>query len=255
LLEILRNFSNEFVDKVVTAIKNNFYVIILDILFIAFLVWNKFSVVLGDKTSHSMVPHLAQINHLLIFFLVFFPLLNLKAMRVLNKDFWRLDNVKNFVIILSFTSTAIYISNQYSYTHNFLLADNRHYSFYYFHKIYLNEPLRALLLAYVSVIYSLLINDNRQLLNSPEVQSWLVCACLALIPAKLFEFRYLTLPMLIFVLIVHKDYPKWEDLHKHLINKFNIAWMILINAITIYVFLFRPFSNSFMDNTLSRFMW
>jgi alpha-1,2-glucosyltransferase len=239
----------------VTVIKRNVHVIVLDILFVVFLVKNNFSVVLGDKTAHSMVLHLAQINHLLIFILFFFPWLNLKLLDFLKSKFWTVNNLLRFLIIFSILSTLIYMFNEYSYTHNFLFADNRHYSFYYFSKIYLNTWLRMIILTYTSLIFSLHINDNPEVLKDTTLLSWLICTVLALVPAKLFEFRYFTVSMLTLILIIHKHYPRWRELYQNIINKYNIAWMCMVNLITIVVFLYKPFKNSFMEMEVSRFMW
>jgi alpha-1,2-glucosyltransferase len=246
----------DLIPGIVQKIKSEVHVVILDVLFIIFLVKNDFSVVLGDRSSHSMVVHLAQINHLLIFFLFFFPWLNTKLLDLFKRQFWNSNNIIRLTVIFSIVSSIMFIFNQYSYTHDFLLADNRHYSFYYFSKIYNNTTLRNLLLSYTSLITSLVINDNPNLLKSTYIHSWLICTTLVLVPAKLFEFRYLTLPMLTFVLIIHSNYPSWRDLYERLVNKYNVAWMILVNAVTIVVFLYRPFKNNFMELTpMSRFMW
>ena len=57
---IKKAFNNIF-----STFLENLDIFIIDLLFIAFLLKNDLSVVLGDKSHHEMVFHLAQINHMI----------------------------------------------------------------------------------------------------------------------------------------------------------------------------------------------
>ena len=124
-------------NNIYSTLVENLDIFIIDVLFIGFLIKNDFSVVLGDKSHHSMVIHLAQINHLLIFGLIFFPMFNYKVLRNPSKILNTKKKVLRFFLIFCILSCIIFQLNKFSYVHDFILSDNRHYIFYYFRKIYL----------------------------------------------------------------------------------------------------------------------
>lgn len=246
----------QLIDRIKSAIDRYYHIIFIDVLFITFVYMNNLSMVLGDKSSHELSLHLAQFNHLLIIFLFFFPTLNLKLLKIFDRNFWKKDNLISFTLIFIIVTGIIYFFNQFSHTHDFLFADNRHYSFYYFRRIYDNLPIvRTVLLLYTSFIYSNIINDNKALTNNSLIISCTICSILILTPAKLFEFRYLTLCYLTYLIIIQHYSPQWKDLYYSIVNYYNIIWMIIINVITLYVFLYKPFTNSFFSGEISRFMW
>jgi alpha-1,2-glucosyltransferase len=258
-----RIFSiTKFSKKIVDTISKYYHIIIIDILFLLFIFWNNFSLVLGDKSSHQMSFHLAQINHLLFFILLFFPMLNFKVFRLFYKEFYTFKNIYNFLICFSLFFILMLGFNKYSLVHEFLLSDNRHYSFYYFKKIYLNTMIRYFMISWSSMIYSLLILDNQDMLKDSYIYSYLICVFLALVPAGLFEFRYLSYCILSLLIILHYHSAKWKDFYYFVFNKYNLMWHLLINMISLYVFIYRPFVNSYwggIDKSgnleISRFMW
>jgi len=223
---------------------------------------NKFSLVLGDKTSHDLVLHFAQINHLMIFALFFFPCLNLIPICFVYQNFhaWIFQNKFNTKKIILFTgiSTLLYILisffDKYSYVHDFLLADNRHYSFYYFKRIYLNNIFRKIILAYISFTFSVIAFENLDIFTNSLFYAWIICSVLAIVPAKLFEFRYFCPIYITFLLIFH-SYLSAEKLRKFIFNYYNLVWSLILNTVTIYVFLFKPFLQKDFPEYSSRFMW
>ena len=230
-------------------------ILIIDILFIAFLIKNNFSVVLGDKSNHQMVFHLAQINHILIFSLVFFPMLNHKTLRNLTKILNGKKKAVRFLLIFCVVTSIIFLFNRFSYIHDFILSDNRHYIFYYFKKIYLKDNLRHALLIYISFTYSIIINDNIKLLKDTKIISLIICSFLSLVPSKLVELRYFTPCYIIFIILINYNKESFEDLHQYIFSWFNIICHFAINCITIFIFLMKPFENKFMNNEISRFMY
>jgi len=242
---------------------NFIHLVILDLIFILFVILNKFSIVLGDKTSHSLVIHLAQINHLLIFSLFFFPCLNFYNVIFFydilkNFSFNRRINKKQlisyFLIFFSLIFLLMFF-DKYSYVHEYILSDNRHYSFYYFKRIYINELLRYMILFYVSFTYSNIIFENMNFLKDSLFIAWVICTFLAIVPAKLFEFRYLTPCYITLLLIIHTFLEPSIKLKKCLYNIYNVYWSVIINVITIYVFIFKPWMQNAFSKDYSRFMW
>lgn len=260
VITLIQNFFNnksirKLFENIISTIRRNIDILIIDILFVIFVIHNNFSIVLGDKSHHSMVMHLAQINHLLIFSLLFFPTYNLKVLKNLNKLIKNGKKAVRFILIFLVIITFVLIFNKFSYIHDFILSDNRHYIFYYFKKIYLKENLRYALLIYISFTYALIINDNLKLIKDNKIISWLICSLLCLIPAKLVELRYFVPCYIILIILINYNKESFEDLHQSIFHWLNILAHVIINGITIYIFLFRPFENQFMDNEISRFMY
>jgi alpha-1,2-glucosyltransferase len=243
----------KYIGRFTKVFKDNIDLVILDGLFVLFVIFNRFSVVLGDKSNHSLSVHMAQMVHLLFFILILFPTMNLKILRLFGAKFYKFKYLFKFLIIFAIVSLVLFFCSIFSHTHEFILSDNRHYSFYYFKRIYNNTLIRYALVIYTSLIYSLYINDNN-LIKNRLIIAWLICSFMVLVPSKLFEFRYLTLPILTFLLIIHENFPFWKDIYYSMVNIWNVIYSIIINMIVIFVFLKMPFYNEWFDET-SRFMW
>lgn len=261
VINLIGNLINNYaglkkaINNIFSTILENFDILIIDLLFIGFLVKNNFSVVLGDKSHHQMVFHLAQINHLLIFSLIFFPMLNYKTLRNVNKILNSNKKAARFLLIFCIIIIFVFQMNKFSYIHDFILSDNRHYIFYYFKKIYLKDNIRHALLIYISFTYSIIINDNLKLLKDTRIISLIICSFLSLVPSKLVELRYFTPCYIIFIILINYNKENFDDLHQYIFNWFNIISHFIINSLTIYIFLFKPFENKFMNNEISRFMY
>lgn len=240
-------------------------IVLIDVMFVLFLIYNDFSMVLGDKSSHSLVFHLAQINHFMTVLLVFLPTLNLNLISVINfNDFTKninkekcsqYSNNLKFVVIFGCITLFLIISDYYSHQHLYILSDNRHYSFYYFSKIVNNKILNTIRIVYLGVLYSIII--FKYFLNCSYYEyniylAYLICLFLVLTPAKLFDFRYYSLPITLLILLSGYIYNKF---YLSIINKENLICMIIINLISIYWFVYRIFENKYFNNELSRFMW
>jgi alpha-1,2-glucosyltransferase len=246
---------NSVYEKIKSIILKYTNIIVIDFIFIAFLYYNNFSVVLGDKSHHVLCFHLAQINHFLFFLLIFFPMVNFKIFRLLNKEFYNTNNILKLIFLFIICFLLINFFNQFSYTHDFILSDNRHYSFYYFKKIYNVWSIKTAMTVWTSLIISLIFLDNPNIFRDTLFISFAICTMLILVPAKLFEFRYFSLCYTVFLIILHYDYAKWKDLYYFIFNKYNLIWSIAVNAVTLFIFIEMPFDNQFFSNEESRFMW
>ena len=127
--------------------------------------------------------------------------------------------------------------------------------FYYFKKIYLKDNLRYALLIYVSLAYTIIINDNVKLLKDNRIISWFICSILCLAPSKLVEMRYFTPCYIILLILVNYNKESFDDLNQLMFNWWNIWAHLIINGVTLYIFLFKQFENKYMDNEISRFMY
>ena len=266
LSELIDNLLDKNIDlKKIIALPfqliNKYYpIVIADILFICFLILNNFSVVLGDKSHHSLCCHLAHINHFLFFTLLFYPSLNLKLFK-----FHKIikSGKQLFKVLFSFIILCIilFIFNKFSITHDFLLSDNRHFTFYYFRKIYFNLKLRYALIIYTSLIYSIFITENIEFLLNGKIIAYLICLFMTLVPTPLVEMRYYIPCFIIFLIIINSqinlmnDKEKIENFSNSFLNWLNILEYIFINCGIIFIFIYKPFKNEYFNGEQSRFMF
>lgn len=247
-----KNF-NRFKEVCLMLLKRYSPIVIIDVAFIGFLYWNNFKVVLGDHSHHDMCLHFAQFAHLAIITLGIFPYLNVLAFKVLKNDFYRKEKIQKFILyFVGILVFLIFVSSKCSFTHDFILSDNRHYSFYYMKRIYNNLQIRNLALIYSSFIYALLITEfNINLLNH-KVLAYFICLTMCIVPAKLFEFRYFIPCYVVLMILLQKSL----FINKSLIfNRYHILAFLIENIVTLVVFTYFPFKNHFMKWEKSRFMY
>jgi alpha-1,2-glucosyltransferase len=203
--------------------------------FVLFLVWNDFGIVLGHHAHHSVSLHLAQLNYFVFFTFAFSGpsdwISALRASRLSGK------------VLLG---TIVFSCFAYCGTvvHPFILADNRHYTFYIYKRLIEKPAIRLLL---IPCICSLAYNSS-PLFKSPVVgmkRKWIfwLCTFMNLVPSPLIEFRYFIIPA---VLLLHSR--QWNES-----NWFDLIFHSIVNIVVLYIFLFKPFIGS--DGSISRFMY
>ncbi|KAF6137773.1 hypothetical protein GIB67_040481 [Kingdonia uniflora] len=217
------------------------------VVFVMFVIWNG-SVVLGAKEAHTVSPHLAQ--------MMYFGLVSAFAMapfhfsfsEALNlyQSFWE-NKPLSFVQVFIVLSAGFLSVHFFSIAHPYLLADNRHYTFYIWRKVVKFHWLTKYLLVPIYV-YSWFSIFN--ILGKTQKKLWMLLFFLAcgavLIPAPLIEFRYYTIPFYFLAL------------HTQLDN--NTYWLFMgiayttVDIFTMMMFLFRPFHWAHEVGT-QRFIW
>lgn len=218
-------------------------------LFAAFVCWNG-SVVVGDHANHGAVAHWAQLAYLSAVTASLWGAVGPDAAvsRSTGKAFAAscLGSFRAALAFLAVVGGVAALLHRYSLAHPFLLADNRHYTFYVWRRFLGGIPglKEALAPAYV---YSAWL-CHRQLVREQSVLwllIWLVAAVLTLVPAHLVEPRYLTTA----VVLAHAHAPErtWTSLLA------GAGACVLVNAGTLAVFAGRPFV--WPDGSLARFMW
>lgn len=258
--------------------------------FAGFVVWNG-GVVLGDKTNHVATIHLPQMLYIWPFMLFFsWPVL----LPYLAQPRWLLGQVPRYWIVLSglLAMTAVVHSN--TIVHEFLLADNRHYTFYVF-KILRHQPwlwyalvpvyaasawLSAIALGGIPSSSGEKTRKQDGGLRKPRggIQDknncvsfllvWLISTSLSLVTAPLVEPRYFMVPWLIWRLHVSeesassargmkaasKDKRLWGIIAR---SSFwiELAWSMLINFVTCRIFLKHEFRWPQAPAEVQRFMW
>ncbi|KAK9893677.1 glycosyltransferase family 59 protein [Cystobasidium minutum MCA 4210] len=213
--------------------------------FLAFLWWNG-GIVLGDKTMHVPVLHIPQLYYFSAFTAVMLvPYLLSRG--ILTKTLQTMVSSPNFSAAL--TAGIAYTISKYTIAHPFLLADNRHYTFYIWRRIINVHPYSRHLLspAYLASLVSLwhLLAESGTWGTLPFL-AYATVTTLTLVPSPLLEFRYFIVPFIMLRLHVK---PKTDSQ-----LQFESIIYTIINAVTIAMFLFRPFKWP-SESGWQRFMW
>ncbi|XP_025834242.1 putative Dol-P-Glc:Glc(2)Man(9)GlcNAc(2)-PP-Dol alpha-1,2-glucosyltransferase [Agrilus planipennis] len=108
--------------------------------FVVFIITNK-GIVVGDKSAHVMTFHFVQILYFLLFCLIFtWPYFISSVLPFL----YLVQQRKVFsLLIISFMGVVVLLNTE---VHPYLLADNRHYTFYIWNRFYQNDVFRYLII-------------------------------------------------------------------------------------------------------------
>ena len=210
----------------------------------AFLVFVRLNdgVVVGDRSAHVVTIHLAQI----LYFAAFFTALTFP---------YAVKNIPEFIAftrrnVLRTVLTAIVILGVIHFNtlaHPYLLADNRHFTFYLWRRIILrHEAIKYLLCpGYLFGLYHICQSMAKSDLIFKLVLPF--CVIINIVPQLLMEFRYFIIP---YILVRAQIKPNcWKSL------AIESVMMISVNIITLYVFLFKPFKWASEPDSWQRFMW
>lgn len=196
---------------------------IILISFVTFVYLNG-SIVLGDKKAHEATIHIPQ----MFYFLIFYGIFGLPW--VLNKfktTFSLIFGDKLKVIALAVIFLAIVHFN--TVIHPYLLADNRHYTFYVWNRWYGKYDFA--IYASVPVYIFLLINLYANLKDQNCISFLLpysICVFIVLSLQKMIEIRYFLTPYIILRLRFAK--PSMRLVFGELV------WYSILNVATFYLF-------------------
>ncbi|KAL4198932.1 hypothetical protein AMTRI_Chr03g48560 [Amborella trichopoda] len=212
-----------------------------------FVVWNG-SLVVGAKEAHTASFHLVQLPYFgLVSAAAMAPVhFNLGQAVILYRAFQK--DKFYYLVLGSLALAAGFLSvHFFSIAHPYLLADNRHYTFYIWRKVIHAHWLMKYLLVPLYV-YSWFSIFN--ILGKSRKTIWVLlyffsCAAV-LVPAPLIEFRYYNIPF--FFLVLHSPI---DDSWKWFIMGIQF---VIVNIFTIMMFLFRPFHWEHEQGT-QRFLW
>lgn len=171
--------------------------------------------------------------------------------------------------------------------HPFTLADNRHYMFYVFRLLLRHSLTKYAVVPVYFVCAWLVINALGSTKSGAGERAsfvlvWLAATTLSLVTAPLVEPRYFMIPWLIWRLHVpemvppadakdkkddseskntnealpkqHNSYHAMAWIRTHLLW-IELAWFLLVNCATCWLFLERPFEWVQEPGKLQRFMW
>ncbi|BES98560.1 Asparagine-linked glycosylation 10, alpha-1,2-glucosyltransferase homolog [Nesidiocoris tenuis] len=154
-------------------------------LFVAFVAYNK-GIVVGDRSAHEPVIHLPQLLYFSAFFLFFSLPYNLPKIGPFLKF---VSKNQTLAVCCSLSFAAVIYYN--THIHPYLLADNRHLTFYLWNKLLRKDVVKFLVVP-IYVFGSYCLYDNIEGTNY-ELATWIALK-VALVPQRLLEFRYFIIP-------------------------------------------------------------
>eukprot|EP01138_Halocafeteria_seosinensis_P005275 gb/GECG01005394.1/.p1 GENE.gb/GECG01005394.1/~~gb/GECG01005394.1/.p1 ORF type:complete len:451 (+),score=7.29 gb/GECG01005394.1/:1-1353(+) len=201
-------------------------------------------VAIGDQLHHKPAFHLAQIFYVSLFVCgpisISFALSGKEAWRYIHR---RLNNRGIALIAVGFTLVMGTGVHSWKIIHPFLLADNRHISFYFFRKFVLQRPWILLGITPLASVFLVLVLE----LFEDRLVGWVwaLTTMASLVPVPLFDFRYLIVPA-VFALVFLDMSPKGYQLF--------IVASIFVNIATICLFTEWELPRQ-GNETTSRLMW
>ncbi|KAF7320168.1 hypothetical protein MKEN_00801300 [Mycena kentingensis (nom. inval.)] len=198
-------------------------------LFVAFVVWNG-GIVLGDKSNHIPTLHIPQFYYFFAFSTAFgWPVLisgQYGAVGLVKEVGKRMfgSNLRILSTVVLTLVMAVTV-NLFTIHHPFLLSDNRHYTFYVWHRIYMRFLAPYLLVPiYIACgwAWSLRVAPEQTMLQTMLLPIFVLPT---LLPTPLLEPRYFLIPYILMRAQIAKV-PTWSLLLEG-------VWYAGINAATI----------------------
>ncbi|KAJ1947289.1 glucosyltransferase [Linderina macrospora] len=216
-------------------------------LFAVFLYANQ-GIVLGDKSHHAAGVHLPQMFYFCSYVVgISAPSIVLSAspLRFVRR---LTSRPRRFILEIALCAIMMAIIRRFTIEHPFLLSDNRHYPFYIWKNIY----RRHWAVRYaVTPLYTYAAWAMYQCIKLRQSTLWLLaltaCTMAVLVPSPLLEFRYFTAPYFFFRLNCSQPSTRSTVLE--------LAWFVVVNALTVWIFLNKPFTWDSEPGRLQRFMW
>jgi alpha-1,2-glucosyltransferase len=227
--------------------------------FFAFLVWNK-GIVVGDRSNHIAILHVPQMLYFCLFTLahlapslitqrravfdifafwrrhLFLFICSCAALTVVIHQFTFVD----LCLVYTFSKQLIFYL-KFRFVHPFILADNRHFTFYIWRLLFQRPLTRYGLIPIYIFAVSFMIHTLRNATRLWQLGFWL-CSAAALIPTPLLEPRYFIVPLLLFQLQARETQ-----------SIFNLLVYIVVDLIVLTLFVARPFQ--WADGSIARFMY
>lgn len=201
---------------------------------------------MGDRDAHQASFHVPQLLYFFAFTTLFAWPYTLHP-NIIKSFFRFLMNSRTRYLLLLMCVIIALVLNTMSTAHPYLLADNRHYTFYVWRRLMLIRSPVALLFYSIFYIYCTfaVISALKPHDNLSKCLFFLSCS-ISLIPQSLLEFRYFVIPFLIWRLNVRT--VSWKQ---YLLE---MASNVVINFATIYLFVRHTFRWE-SEEGFQRFMW
>ncbi|TYZ62605.1 hypothetical protein PybrP1_002365 [[Pythium] brassicae (nom. inval.)] len=222
--------------------------VIVAVGFAVFLFTNG-GIVVGDKSNHEASVHGAQLLYFVVVAATGFgvSLFTPSNIRRFADSVQRSAKEPKQAAFMACTVALVLVTIAFfSPVHKFMLADNRHYTFYVWRKFFRKHALAKFLPTSLYLFFGWRCCSELRRNRTPL---WMlvygIAVALVLVPTPLVEPRYYLLPFILFHLNTGKQPPLqlWTT---------TFAYAV-VNAITIFVFLTKPYT--WVDGTVARFMW
>ncbi|GAA5914511.1 hypothetical protein JCM8208_005375 [Rhodotorula glutinis] len=165
----------------------------------AFVVWNG-GIVLGDKSNHVPTVHVPQLFYCISFAAVFFAP-HIIGVNELKSAIWTLcGSARRACVTAMVLSGMCWSIKRYTIAHPFLLADNRHYTFYLWRRVINVHPFARYALAPGYLVAATLLWQafaRARTLSLSSLVLLLGATTAVLLPTPLLEPRYFLVPMLV----------------------------------------------------------
>ncbi|KAG0581277.1 hypothetical protein KC19_4G238800 [Ceratodon purpureus] len=232
-----------------TSVLQSFGPLLMVILaFVAFVFYNG-SIVVGAKDAHKVSAHFSQ--------LCYFGLAAASAMAPVHFSPLRVYHAARhfrkphtWAFALGGFCLAFLAVHYFSFAHPYLLADNRHYTFYLWKNV-IRAHWSAKYCLIPLYLYSWWSIFN--CLGGKERKLWILVLFVGtggvIVPAPLIEFRYYTVP--VYIIALHCGMG--QD-HEFIKSSLVALIYVVINVVTMYLFLYRPFQWAH-EPGVQRFIW
>lgn len=221
--------------------------------FVAFLVFVKINggVAMGDKDNHLFNLHFVQVFYCFTFINFFtWPVWLSRKTLVDYANFTILNNYGlNSALNAGIALLIKYIIENFTVVHPFLLADNRHYSFYIFKRLIEHKCGTYLAIPVYHFATWNVINRLKQAkkLSPITILAFLGTVFCIIVPSPLFEPRYYILPLLVFRIFIQP-----ENDNRNVLEFF---WLNTINVGTALVFFNYEFRWASEPLNIQRIIW
>ncbi|ETM44037.1 hypothetical protein L914_10686 [Phytophthora nicotianae] len=203
----------------------------------------------GDKSNHEVTFHGAQVLYFIVVAASGFGL-SLIAPNQLKRSIASLrrnaGSSRGVVFMIFAVVVTIGVIHLFSPVHKFMLADNRHYTFYVWRKFFLKHDMAKFLPAPLYLYFGWRCWDELGRRRSPLWKLvYALAVCLVLIPSPLVEPRYYCVPFI----LLHLNTSNQSAFHLWIVT----AVYMVVNMLTLYIFLYHPYT--WVDGSTARFMW
>lgn len=223
-------------------IRINFGYILVALGFVRFVIKNG-SLALGDKAAHTVCLHTPQLLYFLLFTLCFASPYLVSFSKA--KQFLRFVSTNKMFVFELFVGCGVWILFM-SHVHPYLLADNRHYTFYVWRKILGRNVLLsfALIPAYIFSGWSIVHALQHKDVIFKIIMAF--CIVVSVVPQRLLEFRYFIIPFIMIRIHLRAE----SKLHPYL----EFILYFVINFLVLYLFLFQVLPWDSTEKSV-RIMW
>uniref|UniRef100_A0A0N5AP62 Dol-P-Glc:Glc(2)Man(9)GlcNAc(2)-PP-Dol alpha-1,2-glucosyltransferase n=1 Tax=Syphacia muris TaxID=451379 RepID=A0A0N5AP62_9BILA len=216
----------------------------LAFIFVLFFILNGYRIALGDHSAHEPRFHFMQVYYCFsLLCIISAPLFLQKKvlLKVFNEFITKPIRNSLYCIII------LLCIHFFTFEHPYLLADNRHFTFYIWRKWFKRHWLCRYLVAPFYLLSLYMFKQSIHHINRFLLLLFLTASIVALAPLPLFETRYYIVPFVLWRLCVKSQ--------SQLRCFIEILYISMINAVVLYLFYEKPFTWKSAPEKLQRFMW